>query len=116
MVETSGAAALLYEQHKRVYLNTEAECAQQGVLFIPLVAEYTGGWGPSGFATLQKLARIAGQRWGRDQEASLSHLLERLSVAIRSAHARAVLRRAGSADGLADDPVDAAATALIASS
>ena len=41
--QTSGAAALLYEQHKRVYLNTEAECAQQGVLFIPLVAESTGG-------------------------------------------------------------------------
>ena len=87
-----------------------------GVLFIPVVAEFPGGWGPTGFATLRKLAKASGQRWGREEEASLSHLLERLSVAIRSAHARAVLRRAGGVDDLAEDPIDAAVTAMIASS
>ena len=70
--------------------------------------------GPSGFATFQKLAKAAGQR-GRDTETSLSHLLERLSVAVRSAHARAVLRRAGGVDDLTEDAVDATASVLMAS-
>jgi hypothetical protein len=112
--QTSGAAATLYETHKRAHLNTEVECAQQGVIFIPLVAETSGGWGPTGFATLRKLAKVAGQRLGKDEEASLSQLLERLSVAIRSAQARAVLRRAGGSDVLAEDPLETAATALVA--
>ena len=110
--QSSGAAAGLYEEHKRSYLNTAAECAEQGVLFIPLVAESSGGWGTAGFTTLHKLAKVSGQRWGKDVEASLSHLLERLSVAIRSAQARAVLRRAGGVDDLGENPLDAAATAL----
>ena len=105
---------VLYEDHKRSYLNTAAECSEQGVLFVPFVAESSGGWGTTGFTTLHKLAKASGQRWGKDVEASLSHLLERLSVAIRSAHARAVLRRAGGVDDLAEDPLDAAATALVA--
>ena len=84
------------------------------MLFIPVVAETSGGWGPIGFATPRKLAKVAGQRWGKDEEASLSHLLERLSVAIRSAQARAVLRRAGGSEALAEDASEDAATALVA--
>ena len=79
-----------------------------------MVAESSGGWGTAGFTTLHKLAKVSGQRWGKDVEASLSHLLERLSVAIRSAQARATLRRAGGVDDLAEYPLDAAATALAA--
>ena len=112
--QSSGAAAELYEDRKRSFLNTAAECSEQGVLLVPFVAESSGGWGTTGFTTLHKLAKASGQRWGKDVEASLSHLLERLSVAIRSAHARAVLRRAGGVDDLAEDPLDAAATALVA--
>ena len=75
------------------------------------MADTSGGWGPTGFASLRKLAKVAGQRWGNDEEASLSQLLERLSVATQ---ARSVLRRAGGSDGLAEDPLEAAATALVA--
>ena len=115
-VLASGAAAVQYEQRKRNFLDTETQCSQQGVLFIPMVAESSGGWGPSGRSTLRKLAKAAGQRCARDEETSLSQILERLSVAVRAAKARAVLRRAGGVDDLAGDPIDAAATALAATS
>ena len=45
--QRSGAAAEEYEQYKRSYLNTAAECESQGIAFVPLVGEPTGGWGPS---------------------------------------------------------------------
>ena len=112
----AGAAAEHYEAHKRSYLNTGAECTQQGVAFIPMVAESSGGWGSVGLRALRKLAKAGSQRAARDDEAVLGPLLERLCVVIRSAKARAVLRRGGS--GI-DDPsarsFDAVRTALAAS-
>ena len=41
-----GAAAEAYELYKRSDLNTEADCRAQGIAFVPLVAETSGGWGP----------------------------------------------------------------------
>ena len=62
----AGVAASLYEAHKRAYLNTEAECAEQGVTFVPLVAETTGGWGPEGLKTLRLLAKATSDKAGRE--------------------------------------------------
>eukprot|EP00973_Karenia_brevis_P069800 9704853-Karenia_brevis.AAC.1 len=43
--ESSGVAARSYESFKRTYLDTERDCASQGISFIPMVGEPTGGWG-----------------------------------------------------------------------
>ena len=38
-----GASAQDYESTKRSHLNTAAECEQQGVVFVPVVGEPSGG-------------------------------------------------------------------------
>ena len=93
----TGHSATEYEARKRSFLNTEEECRQQGILFVPLVAESSGGWGASALATFRRMAKLASGRDGQSspKQAALPRLLERLSVSIRSAKARAVLRRAG---------------------
>ena len=114
---TRGFAAAEYEAWKKSYLNTEEECRQQGILFVPLVAETSGGWGSASLAVLRRMAKRASGRGGAssDERAVLPQLLERLSVTIRAAKARAALRRAG---GFAPDAgtmvVDSAAVALAA--
>ena len=37
--------------------NTEEECGQQGILFVPLVAESSGGWGASAFSVFKRMAK-----------------------------------------------------------
>ena len=112
--ERAGAAASAYEGHKRRHLNTSAECNQQGVTFIPMVAESSGGWGPEGLKTLRQLAKAAASKSGVDEDVSMGRLLQRLCVAIRSAKARAVLRRAGSRQDNAASAVESAAAVLSA--
>jgi hypothetical protein len=113
--ERAVAAATAYETHKRSHLNTDVECTRQGVAFIPMVAESSGGWGPQGFETLRQLAKIAAANSGRDGDATMGQLLQRLCVLIWSAKARAVLRRAGHPDDLAVSAVESAAAAMTAS-
>jgi hypothetical protein len=113
--ESAGAAAFAYETYKRSHINTDVECTRQGVAFIPMVAESSGGWGPKGFETLRQLAKTAAANSGRDGDATMGQLLQRLSVVIRSAKARAILRRAGHPQDLAASAVESAATALAAS-
>ena len=91
----TGAAAAAYEQWKRDFLNTDIECTQQGVCFVPVVAESTGGWGAEGVKTLRQLAKAAGGRSGRAPQGAFTELLQSLCVIIRGAKARAVLKRAG---------------------
>ena len=112
-----GAAAAQYEDRKRSYLNTAEECRQQGILFVPLVAETSGGWGSNSLAVLQKMAKRMSGRAGvsTDGRAVLPQLLERLCITIRAAKARAVLRRAGCfAPGADAAAVDSAAAVLAA--
>ena len=111
----AGAAATAYEAYKRSHLNTGAECAQQGVTLIPMVAESSGGWGPEGLKTLRQLAKTVAGRTRGDADSSMGQLLRSLSVIIRSANARAVLRRAGQPQDPGYSAVEAAAAALTAS-
>ena len=60
----AGSAARRYEEHKQCHMQTEEECRQQGIIFIPLVAESSGGWGPSAVSTFSKWAKLATKRGG----------------------------------------------------
>ena len=91
--ETAGAAAEAYEAFKRAHLDTAADCVAQGMAFIPMVAERTGGWGKSGICTLKALARAQASRSGEDIGPILALQLSRLCAAVRQNGARAVLRR-----------------------
>ena len=110
----AGFAATEYETRKRTHLDTEEECRQQGILFIPIVAETSGGWGPSALATFKKLAKRAAGRGGlfNPERAVLPQFLERISIAIRSAKARAVLRRARFGPNVSTGALDGAIPVL----
>ena len=69
--------------------------------------------GASAIASFRRLNKLVAGRagWSSDPEAALPQLLERLSVAIRSAKARAVLKRAAVA-GSGGSVLDSAAAIL----
>ena len=90
---TVGAAAAQYEDIKRGFLNTASACDSQGIGFLPLVAETSGGWGPTGLKTISKLAKRISLISGQSASLVFSQSLEGLCVAIRRANARAVLKR-----------------------
>jgi hypothetical protein len=90
---SGGAAANQYEITKKLHLNTENLCRDQGISFIPLVAETSGGWGPSGLKTITKLAKRMSLTSEQPASLMVSQLLESLCTAIRRANARAVLKR-----------------------
>ena len=106
----AGHAASQYKGHKRTHLGTEEDCRRQGILFVPLVAESSGGWGPSAMATFTRWAKLATGRGVQpaSPKAILPQYLESLCVAIRSAKARAVLRRGGGTHNTAAQTLDAA--------
>ena len=96
------AAATEYEILKRTHLGTASACQAQGIEFIPMVIETTGAWGPAAHPVLHHLAKSASLRSGRSQGAELQLFLQVAAVAVRSANARAHLRRR--AAGCLDTP------------
>ena len=91
--QTRGAAAKDYESIKKQHLNTEHLCTEQGISFLPLVAETSGGWGPTGLKTITKLAKRIALSTEQPASIVMSQVLESLCAAIRRANARAVLKR-----------------------
>ena len=73
-----GAAATRYEQFKRDYLQTEDECRRQQIVFVPLVAETTRGWGESGMKTIGKLAHAYARSSGHPASLTKRWILEGL--------------------------------------
>jgi hypothetical protein len=89
------AAVQAYEQEKRDQNQTAAHCTAQGMHFVPMVAEPSGGWGPSGLAALRRIARATEASSARAPGTAMREFLQQLSITIRRADARAVLRRMG---------------------
>ena len=109
---SAGAAAKAYEARKRAFLDTESLCRQQGITFVPIVAECSGGWGEDSLKSLRHLARVSADRSGRQRSQVLTELLQSLCILIRSAKARAVLRRAPGHQPLAATATESANVAL----
>ncbi|CAK0862533.1 unnamed protein product [Prorocentrum cordatum] len=89
--EVAGSATQLYEDYKRTYFNTEAQCSQQGIAFVPMLGR------------------------ARDGKAASLHMQEYLegsSVAVRRANAQAVLKRAPGTATVAPGAADAARVLL----
>jgi len=88
-----------YEARKRAHLQTAATCADEGLQFIPLVAEAaSGGWAPAAMQTWRQLAHCVAARSGEQPTVELEKLLQTLAVSLQRENARAVLRRAGGPD------------------
>ena len=86
-------AAISYSETKRAHLNTATQCQTLGVTFLPMVCETTGAWAPEASAVLKQLARQAATREARPASECYRALLQRLAVQVRTANARAHLRR-----------------------
>ena len=89
-----------YEQFKRSYkapgeqLSTEALCSQQGIDFVPMVAEAHGGsWGPAARKILDAVAKHASATSTEEPETVSLHIAQRLSCSLQRESARAILRR-----------------------
>ena len=83
----------------------------QGISFIPIVPEPSGGWGPSAICTLKALARAEALVSGKDHGVVFAFYLQRLCTAIRKSNARAFLCRQLNLDAPFTSLVDAAAVA-----
>ena len=88
-------AAKSYSETKRAHLGTADACKEAGVTFLPMVCESSGAWAPEAGVVLKHMARRAAARAGRKTCDVFRELLQRLSVTVRSANARAHLRRMG---------------------
>ena len=88
-------AAKSYSETKRAHLDTADACKGAGVTFLPMVCESSGAWAPEASIVLKHLAKRAADRAGRQVSGVYRELLQQLAVVIRSANARAHLRRMG---------------------
>ena len=85
-----------YEDAKREYLQTAAQCLQQGILFIPMVAEAHGGsWGPAAKQSWKFLAKELANNTGVTSSMANAELAQRMSISLQRENARAILRRLG---------------------
>ncbi|CAE7241269.1 unnamed protein product, partial [Symbiodinium pilosum] len=91
--QQSLAAAASYAEAKAAHLQTARACAEQGVRFIPLVAEATGAWDKEASKTLLLISRAVAAR--EEGQPALVHaeMLQEFSVLLRAHRARAILRR-----------------------
>ncbi len=91
--KTALAAASEYCDAKRNHENTKAQCEAAGITFLPMVAETTGAWAPESLLVWKQLAKAAAVRQGREAAAVQQEMIQSLAVTIRTANARAYLRR-----------------------
>eukprot|EP00435_Cladocopium_sp_Y103_P007116 s5209_g2.t1 len=107
-----GAAAAAYAAVKRCHLDTATICQQQGLTFVPLVAETAGAWDPEAARVLRSIAQAAAAREQSEPAALMADLLQEASVLVRSFCGRAALQQRADA-ALAEAPSSAAAAAMV---
>ena len=91
---TGARAAENYEGRNRAHLQTAATCANEGLQFIPLVAEAaSGGWAPVAMQTWRQPAQCVAARTGEEAGAELGKLLQTLAISLQRENVRAVLWR-----------------------
>ena len=108
---SGSAATQAYEDFKREHLNTEHLCHEEGITFIPLIAEADGGgWGPAAHKFFNELAKVKSTLTGESREVSLHHLHQGLGTLLHRENARAVLKRFRTFTHNLEDIVAAATT------
>ena len=88
------SAVTSYEASKRAFLQTEAQCAEQGLSFTPMVMEAHGGsWGPAAKQALKVIAKELANVTGLSVSEATTTIAQRLSTTLHRANARAIVRR-----------------------
>ena len=107
-----GSAAEAYEQHKRSYLDTAAQCLRQGFSFVPVVGEPSGNWGPSAQCVFKQPSKAIAAASGREASIELLEHRQAMGVLLRLANARAIFRRHPGGSPAQADSVSSALLAL----
>ena len=85
---------VLYDDFKRTYLDTAAQCASRNLEFLPFVIEaHSGGLGKTARRVCSHIAKIGASTEGEPIEITASTLFRRISIALQRENARSVLRR-----------------------
>jgi hypothetical protein len=87
------SATAWYEAHKRSYNNTEQDCLDAGLAFVPVVFDADGGFGSSAKGLLGKLADDSAAMCGMPRSVLVEAARQQLAVAIAHTNATAILRR-----------------------
>ena len=88
------AAAEKYEELKRSHLDTDKECSDAGVTFLPIVVgAHGGGWGAVARRAFALLAQRVADTTGEDAAIVADQHAQPLNVLLHKENARAVLRR-----------------------
>ena len=93
MGRRAGAAAADYEGWKRTFGNTADECARDGLDFYPMVAEPSGGWGPTAVGVFRRLVRCSEASSDVERSQLALRVRQRFSILVRKHAALAVLAR-----------------------
>ena len=92
------SAATLYAARKRSHLDTDSHCRDQGIDFIPMVMEASGGsWGPDARHVLHEISKCAARTTGDSPAEKLEQSTQSLSICLHRANARAIACRAPAA-------------------
>ena len=109
-----GCTAMAYCDRKRMYLNTAAHCADEGILFVPMVVEASGGaWCTDARRVWRDIAAAAARLTGERAAVLTERFEQSLSITLHRANARAIIRRAN-ADAPRDRALAAAHSVLAA--
>ena len=86
-LDTAGILPM-YEEHKRTYLGTQAQCNAQGLQFLPMVIEaHSGSWGQTAKKVGKMLVEAASHCRGITKSAAAVELAQRISTTLHRENA-----------------------------
>ena len=88
--EPGYALTLAFNNKMRV---TAELCNQQGIEFIPVVAESMGGWHKAALEQFRKLGSALARHTGQEEGETISHLITRASVLLQKGLSSLLLNR-----------------------
>ena len=84
------AMVVAYENKCRV---TEELCREQGIAFIPIVAESLGGWHQVAMEQFRKLGSALARHTGQEEGEKVDHLFKRVSILLQKGLSAMLLNR-----------------------
>ena len=91
--DVPGSAEVAYADRKCRHQNTEARCAEAGLVFKPMVMTAQGTMTPAMGAILHKIAEAVATVEGLEPSGVKQDMMERLAIHIARSNARAITRR-----------------------
>ena len=83
----------LNEAFRRKVAKAGEPCRHQGIAFIPLAADTLGGWHVVAVEQVKKLGRALARQSGEDEDQTVRHLHQRLSLLLMRGNAALLINR-----------------------